>query len=207
MKGRKIKTRKEKSRNQYVRTLIVTEGESTEPGYFRKFTTRLSRVVVVGKGKSSVRLVEEVKSMRGIDDYDRVWVVFDRDENQDFNNAITLAEKEGYNVAWSNESFELWLYLHFQYLSTRVSRGQYITMFEREVRKCMPEYKYTKSDAKNTIGVYDLLQKFGDEKFAIKNAERLCALYEDNNYDSHNPCTTVHLLVDELRHPETILSK
>lgn len=37
-------------------------------------------------------------------------------------------------AAWSNESFELWYYLHFQYLDTGISRSQYIEKIERETK-------------------------------------------------------------------------
>ena len=47
--------------------------------------------------------------------YSQVWVVFDKDDFDDFDEAVALAEKYGFKVAWSNQSFEYWLYLHFNY--------------------------------------------------------------------------------------------
>ena len=45
--------------------------------------------------------------------YQNVWIVFDKDDFDDFDQAIQEAINRGYNVAWSNQSFEYWLYLHF----------------------------------------------------------------------------------------------
>ncbi len=61
--------------------------------------------------------------MAEIDEYDEVWCVFDMDYKpdangqwQDFDNAIKMAQSQGYKCAYSNDSFELWFVLHYQYL-------------------------------------------------------------------------------------------
>ena len=48
--------------------------------------------------------------------YDQSWVVFDKDDNPDktFNDAIALAQKENFHVAYSNQAFEYWFLLHFK---------------------------------------------------------------------------------------------
>ena len=47
--------------------------------------------------------------------------------------------------------------------------------------------------------MYPLLQKYGDQKAAIRNAKRLERSYGNSkNYDTHNPCTLVYKLVEEL---------
>ena len=45
----------------------------------------------------------------------KVWVVFDRDDFDDFDQAVQEGVERGYQIAWSNQSFEYWLYLHFHY--------------------------------------------------------------------------------------------
>lgn len=49
------------------------------------------------------------------DERDVIWCVFDRDENSDaaLQKAKQVAMKEGYRLAYSNPSFELWFLLHF----------------------------------------------------------------------------------------------
>ena len=205
--------REEGTRGKIVRFLIVCEGEKTEPNYFKAFTERWSEVKEVnvkGCGCSTCQLINEAKKIqekleheRQVS-FDRVWLVFDKDEFKDFNKAIEDAKKEGMNCAWSNQAFELWYVLHFQYLVTGVDRKQYIEMIEDKVRKASKskKFKYKKNDK----DFYQILQEHGDEEQAIKRAQRLRGIRgEEKNYAAHNPRTEVDLLVDELRHPEKAL--
>ena len=207
--------RRQGTRDQIVKFLIVCEGEKTEPNYFRAFTERWSEVKeikVAGCGCSTCQLIIEAKKLREklererMVPFDRVWLVFDKDEFKDFNKAIAKAKKEGMNCAWSNQAFELWYVLHFQYLDTGVDRKQYIEMIEDKVRKASKSktFKYKKNDE----GFYQILQEHGEEEQAIKRAQKLREnMGEKKNYATHNPRTEVDLLVDELRHPEKALDK
>ena len=207
--------REQGTRAHIVKFLIVCEGEKTEPNYFRAFTERRSEVKeikVAGCGCSTCQLIIEAKKLREklererMVPFDRVWLVFDKDEFKDFNKAIADAKKEGMNCAWSNQAFELWYVLHFQYLDTGVDRKQYIEMIEDKVRKVLKSktFKYEKND----VGFYQILQEHGDEDFAFKNADKLRNRHKGkSNYATHNPRTEVDLLVDELRHPEKALDK
>lgn len=207
--------RRQGTRDQIVRFLIVCEGEKTEPNYFRAFTERWSEVKeikVAGCGCSTCQLIIEAKKLREklererMVPFDRVWLVFDKDEFKDFNKAIADAKKEGMNCAWSNQAFELWYVLHFQYLDTGVDRKQYIEMIEDKVRKASKSktFKYKKNDE----GFYQILQAHGEEEQAIKRARKLREnMGKKKNYAAHNPRTEVDLLVDELRHPEKALDK
>ena len=165
----------------------------------------ICEVEIKGEGRGTVSLIKQTKAIRDRSEkeYDRVWAVFDKDNFNDFNEAIHLAQKNNIHCAWTNESFELWYYLHFQYLSTGVSRAQYIKMIERELQ-CKtnnPGYTYQKKEP----CIYSLLQQHGDENLAFRYAERLRTLYQDTNYAIHKPCTTVDYLVKELEHPESLL--
>ena len=208
--------RKQGTRAQIVRFLIVCEGEKTEPNYFRAFIdnrrSEVKEVNVKGCGCSTCQLINEAKKIREKLEherpvsFDRVWLVFDKDEFKDFNKAIEDAKKEGMNCAWSNQAFELWYVLHFQYLVTGVDRKQYIEMIEDKVRKASKskKFKYKKNDK----DFYQILQEHGDEEQAIKRAQKLREIRgEKKNYATHNPRTEVDLLVDELRHPEKALDK
>ncbi len=122
-------------------------------------------------------------------DYNQVWCVFDRDDclKQDFNNAIANAHKAGFKVAYSNEAFELWYVLHFEFLNTGLPRQDYIPKLEEKLR-----HRYRK----NSNSIYeDLVDK---QATAIKNAKNLLKQYNPHNAESDNPCTTVHLLVEAL---------
>jgi len=176
------------------RLLIVCEGKKTEPNYFKGFrlSNRLSTVwiEVIGLGRNTVGLVEEARKLKRQDDYDQVWCVFDKDDfsSDDFNHAIELAPRHNIRVAYSNQAFELWYLLHFNYIDTGVSRDSYQQKLTERLG-----HPYKKNDAK----MYEILRD--KQETAIRNAEKLLQNYGDNhNPADNNPCTTVHLLVIEL---------
>lgn len=211
------RTRKEKhdmkrkvaTRRVHLNYLIVCEGEQTEPNYFKALVggrnSRVLSVDVLGMGESTCRLVRTAMEERDKSpiEYDRVWTVFDKDDFVDFNEAIELAHSNNINAAWSNESFELWYYLHFQYLDTPITRAQYIEALNREIRKYEPEYSY----AKNDRATFAILCQYGNLDMAIRHAQRLESFYHDTNYANHKPCTKVHHLIMELLNPEKVLTK
>ncbi len=211
-KAKSDKKRKENTRKLNVIFLIVCEGEKTEPNYFNsKIKYRNSDIIeadVEGEGRATVSLVQKTIELRekSTKHYDRVWAVFDKDSFDDFNEAIKLAEKNNIFCAWSNESFELWYYLHFQYLDTAITRQQYIGILEREIRNRSNDkkYKYEKNDP-NT---YNILQQYGKEENAISFARKLEENYKgDSDYATHKPCTMVYKLVEELNNPEKVLEE
>ena len=120
------KKRKENVREKLVRFLIVCEGTKTEPRYFealiKNYISTVREVTIEGEGRATVALVDralEIKQeleRKNAMSFDRVWVVFDKDDFDDFNEAIKKAHKLGLHSAWTNEAFELWYYLHFEYL-------------------------------------------------------------------------------------------
>lgn len=203
------KKRKVAVRNMSVSFLIVCEGTRTEPNYFEALikdrNSDVREVKIEGEGRGTVSLIKQTIAMRDKSkkEFDRVWAVFDKDDFEDFNDAIKLAAKNHINCAWSNESFELWYYLHFQFLDTGISRSQYIEKIEREIkaRTNSPAYKYQKKDP----AIFELLQNSGDEAQAIRHARKLRKAFAGTDYASHKPCTTVDKLVEELTHPEELL--
>jgi len=172
------------------RFLIVCEGEKTEPNYFRKFRVPGLVLEIHGLGLDPKNLVYEAVSRRTDDEYDQVWCVFDRDSwtVDDFNGALSSARERGIRVAWSNEAFELWYLLHFNYHDTAIPRSEYITRLDKVLG-----HTYTK----NSTEIYgELANRMG---IAMKNATMLLAQYNPPNPATDNPATTVHLLVEELR--------
>lgn len=182
--ARKVNTREIKQR-----FLIVCEGAKTEPNYFTSFRVPKVIIEIEGLGYNPSKLVEEAKILKSEDDYDRVWCVFDRDDcsKQDFNNAISNAKSCNIQVAYSNEAFELWYVLHFEFLNTGIPRKDYITKLTSLLGK-----KYEK----NSKTIYDdLLDK---QNTAIRNAKKLMEQYEPSKPEQDNPSTTVYLLVEQL---------
>lgn len=209
------KKRKVATRDKIVRFLIVCEGERTEPNYFKGLVkdkySEVRSEDIVGEGRSTCALVKKTEEIKDRLEhqrqlkFDRVWVVFDKDDFNDFNEAIALAERKGFMAGWSNEAFELWYLLHFVYLDSAISRADYITKLENEIRKIdgYGDFSYKKNDP----DIYGMLQKIGNEPQAKLRAAKLRAMFDNTqDYKSHKPCTCVDLLVEELEHPENLLN-
>lgn len=184
--------------------LIYCEGENTEPEYFKSFPVRTDTdVKVIGLGRSRTALVEKVIELIykiEKDDNQQIWVVFDRDVrpdvkqgNKDFNDAINLASKNGIKCAYSNDCFELWFLLHYDYLESSLHRNQ---IYEKLSDKL--GFNYEKA-GKNRDFVKNLYPKFlSGMKDAIRNAKKLYSSHKDKEYHLQNPCTTVYQLVEAL---------
>jgi hypothetical protein len=175
------------------RFLIVCEGEKTEPGYFEGFRVPGKILKIMGTGYNTLTLVSEAIRLKNESRsaYDQVWCVFDRDSfpSDDFDGAISKAKAAGFQVAYTNEAFELWYLLHFEDHRSALGRRQY----SQKLSECLG-HKYEK----NSTSMYNELQSKQGE--AIRRAERLMAEYdEDHNPHQNNPSTTVHLLVKALR--------
>lgn len=186
--------------------LIVCEGENTEPCYFRSFPVPTKTVEVVGgHGGGKIYLVDEAKRLSELEKYCgyEVWCVFDYDvkpgnphQPEDFDNAITNAEQYGFKIAFSNDCFELWFLLHYDFIQNQHHRTEYYDKLTN---------KWGLSQSYESIGkelgfcknLYSLLLPKQD--IAIKAAKKLYADLNDGRpYHEMNPCTTVHLLVEEL---------
>lgn len=174
------------------RFLIVCEGSKTEPNYFDALAAEIRvsvNVRVEGLGDNTDSLVTRTIELRDADDYTQVWCVFDRDSfpSQRFNRAIQMAEAAGLQVAYSNEAFELWYVLHFEYLQTGIPRADYKDKLTKHLGK-----KYEK----NSPSMFNDLKARQDT--AMRHAARLLSQYEPPNPEQDNPSTSVHLLVQEL---------
>ncbi|MCF6346658.1 MAG: RloB family protein, partial [Thiomicrorhabdus sp.] len=140
-------------------------------------------------------------------DFDHLWIVIDRDkqwtsgdghDESDFKEALTRAEENNVKVAYSNDSFELWYLLHFNYECSEMSRDDLNVKLKRELKKLDLVDSNIKSEAFVTK-IYPTLVK--NEATAIRNAEKLLEFHTSNNTEPHkaNPSTTVHELVKFLR--------
>ncbi len=177
------------SRSPKQRFLIVCEGTQTEPNYFRSFRVPKVVIDIEGLGRNPTQLVEYAIDRSTQDEFDQVWCVFDRDNwtPQDFQQAFKFANKNKIKIAYSNEAFELWYILHFQFLNTAIPRSDY----QKKLSDLMG-----KPYAKNSRDMYDELIDLQPK--AIAHADRLLQEYPKPNPAIDNPSTTVHRLVQEL---------
>lgn len=188
--------------------LIICEGSNTEPEYFKSFPLSNASVESYGLGSSKTALVKQVISILASDEVSKsneVWVVFDFDikpdqieqQKQDYNNAVELAQQNGLHIACSNDAFELWFLLHYQFLYTQWTRHQYYEKLS-ELWDC----NYEK--AGKALGfcrrIYQRLQddENADQEEAIKRAKRLHEDQQGLAFAERNPHTSVYQLVKEL---------
>lgn len=205
--------------NQKMGTwLIVSEGEKTEPNYFKLAVEDINsglsdeqkiKLDIKGQGMNTVSLVQSANDfIYEIDKYrnktpiyGKVFVVFDKDSFEDkaFDEAISMCESQGWIPLWSNEAFELWFLLHFNYNDAALSRTLYATKINEYFKQNGLKYKYEKNDSK----IYSLLNQYGSLDRAIKNAKKLHLDVHKNDVPSKsNCCTTVYKffeVVDEIK--------
>ena len=138
---------------------------------------------------NTLSLVREAIELRSQGDYDQTWCVFDKDDFPDeyFNQAIALAERNQVAVAYSNQAFELWYVLHFDYLHNALTRADYIRILDERLG-----HKYEK----NSTTMYDEIRD--RQTTAIKYARNLLSEYNPPRPAKDDPSTTVHLLVEQL---------
>jgi hypothetical protein len=191
-------------KNIAKRYLIVCEGQ-TEEVYFRSFPIANITVTTKSVGRTKSSLVKHAHKLAKEDNYDEIWCVFDMDVNyadqqnqrDDFNNAIQQCQNtKKTKVAYSNDCFELWFYLHFAYTDQQNHRKFYYKKL-REFWGINYEEKGKELDF--CISIYSKLQEANcSQEEAIKRADKLFNSKTDDLPSDQNPVTTVYELVKEL---------
>lgn len=193
------------------RYLLICEGERTEPNYFKSIQKSINKkyagtkireilkIEIEGTGYNTMSLVNKAEEISKKDNigFGQVWCVFDKDSfsNELFNGAINHAKNLGFHSSWSNEAFELWYLLHFEYLNSGITRHQYNDKLDKILKSKGIKEGYIK----NLTNIYEILKTYGNEVEAIENAKKLLTNYNNNISDADKkPATTVYLLVEEL---------
>ncbi len=194
--------------------LIVTEGERTEPLYFGGLKKLIEEklggnidikeagaisIEICGEGRSTNRLIEMTEKI--VRDstilYQNIWVLFDKHDFDDFDEAIKAGKDKGYNIAWSNQCFEYWLFLHFFYSDSALHRTEWVQKLDEIFKNLnIKKGKYQK----NYEDIYEIVNTYGSTEVAIKNAKRRMANFDINREkpSEYDPGTQVHILVAEL---------
>jgi hypothetical protein len=225
--------------------IIFCEDEVSEPNYFRSFETVNIKVNTIGGQKSKSAhvyraihhclgsdLLKEVNGeyKKNCDDI-HLWCVFDRDKEKDrerdhianiadieFTEAIKTARNSGINVAWSNDSFELWILLHFEdvdasnhdaknriYYYARLTNifssihTENDSLLKVRVIDNFDYKKHLKSEKSFTKVV--LRETKPNTEIAIARARALAHFHEkgESKIDHEkSPCTMVYQLVEDL---------
>jgi len=181
---------------------IISQGQVTEPEYFKYFQRNkriVSLDIKVNHENESDALKFVKKSILRYNDYfsnyDECWLIFDKDETPDnsFNEAIKFAEKKKWHVAYSNQAFEFWFILHFELYKGQLHRSNYKNRLTSHIG-----FQYLKNDKNSLQKLCELLESKLDD--AIKNAETVFHSFIDQNNPAQNESsTTVHFLVKEIK--------
>ena len=203
-KSKPYQTNSKAQRKAYY---IVCKGKNTEPAYFKAFPLANVQVTCYGTGNTKIPLVKKVLSILKEDPSLKkreIWIVFDFDvaidqpqQKAEFNQAIDLALKNNLHVAYSNDCFELWFLLHYQFIDTAITRKEYYEKlstiwgvnYEKEGKKhsfCQSIYQKLISDPN------------ANQEKAINYAQKLISQQSTLDYANQNPATTVHELVEAL---------
>lgn len=212
-KRAKLQERKAESKTPKPNSfLIVTEGTKTEPFYFNGLANYINElyqsssiqleqptIETYGEGKNTVSLVNEASRIvaRSPIIYEQVWVVFDKDDFKQFDEAIELAKDKGFYVGWSNQSFEYWIFLHFNYSDSALHRSLWCEKLDDLFKtRSISNEGYEK----NLPNIFDIATQHGSLKHAIGNAIRIEQSYDNRTLPSKkDPCTTVYKLIQELK--------
>ena len=187
---------------------VFTEGQ-TEKYYLSKLPKVESiKCTIKHVARSGLALVVAVINRidKGLVPYqpgDKIWVVIDRDKQQQnpknnrqqFKTALEKANGAAIEVAYSNDSFELWLLLHYQDVSREMTAKQ----LTKRLKDFIPEYKKADSDIYQKIERSDT----SDQAAAGKRAQALIKKHnrEGTEPADANPSTRLHQLIAELTKP------
>ena len=199
--------RKKQIRQRQPRVLIVCEDSKSSAYYFQDMAKAFGLSAVDVRGKecgsapsSVLKYAEkEYEQEKSSDPYDRVYCVFDRDQHKNFSHTVKKISElktsgEPFFAITSTPCFEIWLLLHFDYLShpfmpTKKSSPCDQAISELRKKATLDSYK------KGIGGIYAKLSGHKMQE-AIKYAKRL--LKDNKNTGSDNPETNVHELVEYL---------
>lgn len=200
------KTREQLSKRRIPKLgyyFIVTDTKETEQNYMHGLRDSIPQelrgnlVIKVIKTKTK-NLVEEALNLASLNpQYGEIWIIFDRDQVQGFDDIISEALSKGINVGWTNPCIEEWFSAYFGTMPTYNNSVACCEGFE-QIFERIAQQKYIKSDP----AIYAKLNRFGNEKEAIQLATQKKHEHEMNCKGKPSemcPGTTVHLLVDEIK--------
>jgi hypothetical protein len=187
---------KRRPTREYRKTIHIFCNGHTEKLYFSDFSYDLALtsvwIVAAASEYNRLSLVKLVKGYNIKPSADtEVWIVFDVDDDLtgQTNEAAVLCNRLGYKAIISNECFEVWFRLHFDYFDSAIHR--------RALFEWMSQCFSCRYEKNKRISMYPQLKD--KLPIAMRNAKRLAATYgNDIPYARRNPYTNMHKLAEAL---------
>ena len=180
--------------------VLFCEGRNTEPQYFNAIRlahtggAAIQPVPVRGGDPVVVtkRAVAEKKKPRRQNterSSDQVWVVFDREDHERFEEAVALCRSHDVCVPYSDPCFELWLILHIEKYDKACSNSD----VQRRLETLRPEYNRKGAKTLDFTALMDRVEE-AEERAAAQLLSR-----EQQGTPFGNPSTTVGQLTRAIR--------
>ena len=203
--GRHDGQRKKRTQTRVPRLgyyLIITEGQKTEKHFFDGLRDSLPKSVqdnitiktITTDTKSLIYKVRDIQATSA--EFRLTWVVFDKDENKNFDSLIQQIESLDAYAGWSNPCFEIWLSAYFGEMPNKRNSTSCCGGFSKAFKtKTNKDYK------KNDPDIYKILKEHGNEEKAISIAElKLKEAQSKSDKPSEMcPATTVYKLVKDIK--------
>lgn len=164
--------------------ILYTEGENTEPVYFKGLVRSavgalIELEIIDGAGTpmtiadaASTR-AKNLKSREGrssFEENDQIWAVFDRDEHPYVSEASQKCVRAGVQIAFSNPCFELWLILHLSNFDRPDDRHQ----VQKHLESICADYDRARRktvDVSKFIPHVELAERRAEQQFARRVEE------------------------------------
>ena len=172
---------------------VICQGE-TEFHYFNSFNVKGKNISLkpVPRYKDPKTILSRAvqiyrKKYAELNERPEIWLVFDKDNFCNFDDTIKAAEKEGFKVAYSNISFEVWIYAHFKYSSAQDTVKDLLS----KIKKHFPDYEKGKE-----CPFEQILSNQGN---AISNVKKLNKKFPSHIKPSERcPYSKIHELVERI---------
>uniref|UniRef100_UPI00402A9EB6 RloB family protein n=1 Tax=Succinivibrio sp. TaxID=2053619 RepID=UPI00402A9EB6 len=183
---------------EFKRILIVTEGSETEPLYFeqikRKYKLKDNVIFIYPAENSSPRdVLKTAKDKNSIDDFDKVFCVFDKDTHDTYDEVVLKITNDKklvkFTAVTSVPCFEFWLILHYKatakpYYTSDKNKASKNAL--KDLQKIDPMY------SKNNKNYFEAIVERTD--IAIKNADIV-----SKQVLGDDPSTKIPTLINEIK--------
>lgn len=190
--------RKNGQLKEFKRILIVTEGSETEPLYFeqikRKYKLKDNVIFIYPAENSSPRdVLKTAKDKNSIDDFDKVFCVFDKDTHDTYDEVVLKITNDKklvkFTAVTSVPCFEFWLILHYKatakpYYTSDKNKASKNAL--KDLQKIDPMY------SKNNKNYFEAIVERTD--IAIKNADIV-----SKQILGDDPSTKIPTLINEIK--------